>query len=148
MKCWGGWITNWNPDFQKHQPQICRWYHSNGRKWRGTKNLFSSVQLLSCVQLFVTPWIAVCQAFLSITNSRSSLKLTSIELVMPSSHLILCCPLLLLPRIPPSIRVFSNESTLRMRWPKYWNFSFSIIPSKDHPGLISFRMDWLDLLAV
>ena len=84
----------------------------------------------------------------SITNSRSLLKLMSIELVMPSSHLIFCHPLLLLPRIPPSIRVFSNESTLRMRWPKYWSFSFSIIPSKDHPGLISFRMDWLDLLAV
>ena len=84
----------------------------------------------------------------SITNSWSSLKLTSIESVMPSSHLILCCPLLLPPTIPPSIRVFSNESTLRMRWPKYWSFSFSISPSKEHPGLISFRMDWLDLLAV
>ena len=86
------------------------------------------------------------QASLSITNSRSSLKLMSIELVMPSSHLILCRPLLLLPPIPPSIRVFSTESTLRMRWPEYWSFSFSIIPSKEHPGLISFRMDWLDLL--
>ena len=85
---------------------------------------------------------------LSITNSRSSLKLTSIESVILSSHLILCCPLLLLPPIPPSIRVFSNESTLRMRWPKYWSFSFSITPSKEHPGLISFRMDWLDLLSV
>ena len=85
---------------------------------------------------------------LSITNSRSLLKLMSIESVMPSSHLILCCPLLLLPPIPPSIRVFSNESTLRMRWPKYWSFSFSISPSNEHPGLISFRMDWLDLLAV
>ena len=109
---------------------------------------FSSVQLLSHVQLFATPWIAAHQASLSITNSRSSLKLMSIESVMPSSHLILCCPLLLLPRIPPSIRVFSNDSTLHMRWPKYWSFSFSIIPSKEHPGLISFRMDWLDLLAV
>ena len=108
---------------------------------------FSSVQSLSHVRLFVTPWIAVCQASLSITDSWSSLKLTSIELVMPSSHLILCHPLLLLP-IPPSIRVFSNESTLRMRWPKYWSFSFSIIPSKEYPRLISFRMDWLDLLAV
>ena len=88
------------------------------------------------------------QASLSITNSRSSLRLTSIESVMPSSHLILCRPLLLLPPIPPSIRVFSNESTLRMRWPKYWSFRFSIIPSKEIPGLISFRMDWLDLLAV
>ena len=88
------------------------------------------------------------QASLSITNSRSSLKLTSVEPMMPSSHLILCRPLLLLPPIPPSIRVFSNESALRMRWPKYWRFSFSISPSKEHPGLISFRMDWLDLLAV
>ena len=94
------------------------------------------------------PWIAACQASLSITNSRSSLRLTSIESVMPSSHLILCIPLLLLPPIPPSIRVFSNESALHMRWPKYWSFSFSISPSKEHRGLISFRMDWLDLLAV
>ena len=109
---------------------------------------FSSVQLLSHVQLFATPLIAACQASLSITNSRNSLKLTSIESVMPSSHLILCHPLFLLPPIPPSIRVFSNESTLRMKWPKYWSLSFSIIPSKEHPGLISFRMDWLDLLAV
>ena len=93
-------------------------------------------------------WMAARQASLSITNSRSSLRLTSIESVMPSSHLILGRPLLLLPRIPPSIRVFSNESTLHMRWPKYWSFSFSIIPSKEIPGLISFRMDWLDLLAV
>ena len=107
-----------------------------------------SDQSLSHVRLFVTPWIAACQASLSITNSRSSLRLTSIESVMPSSHLILCCPLLLLPPIPPSIRVFSNESTLRIRWPKYWSFSFSISPSNEHPGLISFRMDWLDLLAV
>ena len=109
---------------------------------------FSSVQSLSCAWLFVTPWIAAHQSSLSITNSRSSLKLMSIESVTPSSHLILCHPLLLLPTIPPSIRVFSNESTLRMRWPKYWSFSFSISPSKEHPGLISFRMDWLDLLAV
>ena len=109
---------------------------------------FSSVQSLSRVQLFVTPWIAARQASLSITHSRSSLKFTSIEAVMPSSHLILRCPLFLLPPIPPSIRVFSNESTLHMRWPKYWSLSFSIIPSKEIPGLISFRMDWLDLLAV
>ena len=107
-----------------------------------------SVQLLSCVRFFVAPWIAACQASLSITNSQSSLRLTSIESVTPSSHLILCHPLLLLPPIPPSIRVFSNESTLLMKWPKYWSFSFSIIPSKEIPGLISFRMDWLDLLAV
>ena len=110
--------------------------------------LFSSVQLLSRVQLFATPWIAARQASLSITNSRSSLRLTSIESVMPSSHLILSRPLLLLPPIPPSIRVFSSESVLRMRWPKYWSFSFSIIPSKEIPGLISFRMDWLDLLEI
>ena len=109
---------------------------------------FSSVQSLSCVRLFATPWIAARQASLSITNSRSSLKLTSIESVVPSSHLILCRPLLLLPPIPLSIRVFSNESTLHMRCPRYWSFSFSIIPSNEHPGLISFRMDWLDLLAV
>ena len=103
---------------------------------------------LSRVQLFATPWIAAHQASLSITNFWSLLKLMSIESVTPSSHLILCHPLLLLPPIPPSIRVFSNESALRMRWPKYWSFSFSISPSKEHPGLISFRMDWLDLLAV
>ena len=109
---------------------------------------FSSVQLLSCARLFATPRTAARQASLFITNSRSSLRLTSIESVMPSSQLILGHPLLLLPPIPPSIRVFSNESTLRMRWPKYWSFSFSIIPSKEITGLISFRMDWLDLLAV
>ena len=100
---------------------------------------FSSVQSLSCVRLFVIPWIATHQASLSITNSRSSLRLKSIESVMPSSHLILCRPLLLLPPIPPSFRVFSNESTLRMRWPKYWSFSFSIISSKEIPGLISLQ---------
>jgi len=109
---------------------------------------FSSVQSLSRVQLFATPWITACQASLSITNSRSSLRLTSIKSVTPASHLILCCPVLLLHPIPPSIRVFSNESTLRMRWPKYWSFSFSIIPSKETPGLISFRMDWLDLQSI
>ena len=108
---------------------------------------FSSVQSLSCVRLFVTSWIAARQASLSITNSWSSLKFMSIELVTPSNHLILCHPLLLLPPIPPSW-LFSNESTLCMRWPKYWSFNFSIIPPKEHPGLISYRMDWLDLLAV
>ena len=108
----------------------------------------SSVQSLSHVWLFVTPWIEAHQASLSITNSQSSPKLMSIELVMPSSHLILCRPLLLLPPIPPSIMVFSNESTIRKGWPKYWSFSFSISPSNEHPGLISFQMDWLDLLAV
>ena len=112
-----------------------------------SNSVFSSVQSLNCVWLFATSWTAARQASLSITNSRSSLRLTSIEPVMPSSHLILCCPLLLLPPIPPSIRVFSNESALRMRWPKNWSFSFSISPSNEHPGLISFRMDWLDLLA-
>ena len=108
----------------------------------------SSVQLLSHDQLFATPWTIVCQVSLSITNSRSSLKFTFIESVMPSSHLILCRPLLLLPPIPPSIRVFSNESAVCIRWLKYWSFSFSISPSSEYSGLISFRMDWLDLLAV
>ena len=110
-------------------------------RWMNLSSV-QSVQLLSRVRLFATPWISAHQA------SRSSLKLMSIESVMPSSHLILCHPLLLLPPIPPSIRVFSNESTLHMRWPKYWSFSFSISLSNEHPGLISFRMDWLDLLAV
>ena len=110
--------------------------------------VLSSVQSLSCVRLFATPWITKCQASLSITNSQSLLKPMSIESVMPYSHFILCHPLLLLPPIPPSIRVFSNESTLCMRLPKYWSFSFSISPSNGHSGLISFRMDWLDLLAV
>ena len=107
---------------------------------------YHSVQFSRSVvsQLLVTPWIAAHQASLSITNSWSLPKLMSIELVMPSSHLILCHPFRLLPPIPPSIRVFSNESTLRMRWPKYWSFGFSISPSNEHPGLISFRMDWLD----
>ena len=109
---------------------------------------FSSVQSLSHVRLFATPWSPARQASLSITISRSSLRLMSIESVMLSSHLILCRPLLLLLPIPPSIRVFSSESTLRMMWLKYWSFSFSISPSNEHPGLISFRMDWLDLLAV
>ena len=109
---------------------------------------FSSVQSLSHVQLFATPWTAAHQASLSITNSQNSFKLTSIESVMPSSHLILCCPLLLLPSIFPSIRVFSNESALCIRWPKYCSFSFNISPFHEHPGLISFRMNWLVLLAV
>ena len=109
---------------------------------------FSSVQSLSGVWLLATPWTAARQASLSITNSWSSPKLMCIELVMPSSHLILCHPLLLLPPILPSIRVFSNESTRRMTWPKYWSFSIGISPSNEHPGLISFWMDWLDLLAV
>ena len=109
---------------------------------------FSSVQSLSCVQLFATPWTAAHRASLSFTISQSLLRLMSIESVMPSNHLILCCPLLLSPSIFPSIRVFSNESALHIRWPKYWSFSFSISPSKEYSGLISFRIDWLDLLAV
>ena len=108
----------------------------------------SSVHSLSCVQLFVTPWTAARQAFLSITNSQSLLKLMSIESVMPSIHLVLCRPLLLPPSIFPIIKVFSNELAFHIRWPKYWSFSFSIIPSKEHSELISFRMDSLDLLAV
>ena len=109
---------------------------------------FSSVQSHSCVWLFASPWTAAHQASLSITNSRSPPKPMSTQLVMPSNHLILCHPLLFLPLIFPSIRVFSNESALSIRWPKYWNFSFTISPSNEHPGLISFRMDWFDLLAV
>ena len=112
------------------------------------KNQFSSVQTLSCVWLLVTPWTAAGQASLSITNSRSLLKLMSIESVMPSNHLILCCSLLLMPSIFSSTRVFSDESALHIRWPKYWNFSFNISPYNEYSGLISFRMDWLDVLAV
>ena len=112
------------------------------------RNMPVVVQLLSCVRLFATPWTAACQPSLSITNSRSLLKLMSTESVMPSNHLILCHSLLLLPSIIPSIRVFSNELVLHIRWPKYWSFSFSISPSNEYSGLISFRMDWFDLLAV
>ena len=108
---------------------------------------FSSLQSLSHVQLFATLWTAACQASLSITNSRSLLKLMSIESVMPSNHLILCCPLILLPSIFPSSRVFSNESVLHIRWSKYWSFSFSISPSNEYSWMISFRIDWLDLLT-
>ena len=111
-------------------------------------NQLSSVQLFSRVRLFVTPWTAACQASLSITNSWSLLKLMSIESVMPSNHLVLCCPLLLLPSIFPSIRIFPNESVLCIRWSKYWSFSFSISPSNEYSGLISCRTDWFDLLAV
>ena len=111
-------------------------------------NQFRSVPSLSCVLLFANPWTAAHQASLSITNSQGLLKLMSVELVMPSNHLIFCCPLLLLPSIFSSIRVFSSESVLHTRWPKYWSFSFSINPSNEYSGLISFRMDWLDLLAV
>ena len=118
------------------------------RRWRRMSWFFSSVQSLSHVRLFATPWTAARQASLSITSSWSLPKLMSIESVMPSNHLILSHPLLLLPSIFPSIRGFSNESALRIRWPKYWSFSFNISPSSEHPGLISFSMDWLDLLAV
>ena len=127
------------PKYPSAEEQIKKTWHIHG--------VFTLVQSLSRVLLFATPWIAACQASLSITNSWSPPKLMSIKLVMPFSHLILCHPLLL-PPIPPSIRVFFKESTLRMRWPKYWSFSFSISPSSEHPGLISFRMDWLDLLVV
>ena len=122
--------------------------------WEAEANLMSpwvcirSVHSLSHVQLFATPWTTARQASLSIANSWSLLKLKSIKLVMPSNHLILCCPLLLLPSVFSSIKVFSNELVLHMWWPKYWSFSFSISPSNEHPGLISFRMDWLNLLAV
>ena len=109
---------------------------------------FTSVQLLSCLWFFATPWTAACQASMPITNSWGLPKLMSIELVMPSNHLFHCCPLLLLPSIFPRFRVFSNESVLHNRWPKYWSFSFNISPSNEHSGQISFRMDWLDLLAV
>ena len=112
------------------------------------QSVSQSVQSLSCVRLFATPWTTAHQASLSITNTWSLLKLMPMESVTPSSQLILCRPLLLLLQIPPSFRVFFNESTLLIRWPKYWSFSFSISPSNEHPGLISFRMDWLDLLAV
>ena len=126
-----------------------RWGYASIRSLFSSNKWPQSIQFSRCrVRLFATPWITARKASLSITNSRSSLRLTSIKSVMPSSHLILCHPLLLLPPIPPSIRVFSNESTLRMRWPKYWSFNFSISPSNEHPGLISFRIDWLDLLAV
>ena len=143
LPVWGWKRYDWN--------RIYGWGRGSRCWWCFVSNLIitlSSVQSLSRVRLFSTPWITALQASLSITNSWSLLKLMSIESVMPSSHLILCHPLPLLPPTPPSIRVFSNESILRMRWPKYWSFSFSISPSSEHPGLISFRMDWLDLLAV
>ena len=138
-------------------PKCCRLTRRQGKiqaekEELGSSCMFrektSSVQSLSRVQLFATPWTAACQASLFITNSRSPPKPMSIESVMPSNHLILCRPLLLLPSIFPSIRGFSDESALHIRWPKYWSFSFNISPSNEHPGLISFRMDWLDLLAV
>ena len=126
----------------------CRSHQGSPRHYIYIYIQFSSVQSLSHVRLFVTPWTAACQASLSITNSQSLFKLTSIESVMPSNHLILCRPLFFPPSIFPSIRIFSDESALHIRWPKYWSFSFNISPSNEYSGLISFRMDWLDLLAV
>ena len=130
-----------------HSVSLFHWFYWL-RKVFQEQIQFSSVQLLSRVRLFATPWTAALQASLSITSTRSLPKLMSIKWVMPSNHLLLCCPLLFLTSIFPSIRVFSNESAVHMRWPKYWSFSFNVSPSNEHPGLISFRMDWLDLLVV
>ena len=143
------WVNPWEAGGGCGVSWCPHWSHGS-IWWRCSFLLkqFSSVQSLSHVWLFATPWTAAHQVSLSITNSRSLLKLMSIELVMQSSHLILCHPFLLLPSIFPSIRVFSNESAIYIRWPKYWSFSFSISPSKEHTRLISFRMDWLNLLAV
>ena len=139
--CFSGWMYKlWNSQTKIIIQRYLKMSYQSIKRYGGNLNAYS-VHLLNRVRLFVTPWTAACQAFLSITNSRSSPRLMSIELVMPSNQLILCHPLLLLPSIFPSIRVFSNESTLHMRWPKYWSFSFSISPSNEHPGLISFRMD-------
>ena len=139
-------FTPWKESYDQPRQHIKKRRHYFANKVPSSQ--FSSAQSLSHVRLFATPCTTACQASLSITNSRSPPKLMCIESVMPSSHLILCCPLLLLSPIPPGIRIFSNESTLRIRWPKYWSFSLSISPSKEHPGLVSFRMDLLDLLAV
>ena len=143
------WVFVFSVSLLPSQKTLQLWHFWPPNVW--SKPLWHSVHFSSVCSVLsdsATPWIAARQASLSITNSRSSPKLMCTKSVMPSSHLILCHPLLLLPLIPPSIRVFSSESTLCMRWPKYWSFSFSISPSKEHPGLISFRMDWLDLLAV
>ena len=148
VNCRSWWWTRRPAVLQSMGSQWVRHDWATELNWTELMHLFSLVQSLSPVRLFVTPRTAACQASLSISNSRSLLKLMSIESVMPSNHLILCRHLLLLPPVPPSIRVFSSESTVHMRWPKYWSFSFSIIPSKEHPGLISFRIDNLDLLAV
>ena len=150
---WGELRDSRRPYFQNSPATflVNKWgkYHlGKSSEQMSIDSKFNSVQLLSRVQLFVTPWTAARQASLSITNSWSLLKLMSIESVMPSNHLILCHPLLLLPSIFPSIMFFSNESALHIRWPKYWSFSFNISTSNEHPGLIFFRMDWLDLLAV
>ena len=140
-------LVEGTPNCLVPQLEYLHWKNIIGNHFHNQLSI-SSVQSLSRVRLFVTWWIAARQPSLSITNSWSLHKPMSIESVMPSNHFILCHPLLLLPSIPPSIRVFSNESALRMRWPEYWSFSFSFSPSNEHPGLISFRMDWLDLLAV
>ena len=140
------WVFKWGDYINSNQENLG--ITSISVPSRDTEFIFSSVQSLSHVWLFVTPWTAACQASLSITNSQSLLKLMSIESVMPCNHLILCHPLLLLPSIFPRIRVFSSESVLHIRRPKYWSFSFSISSSNEYSGLISFRMDWLDLLAV
>ena len=141
-------MGSWEPVRDRHPSTQDPWFGEGSTRWIPVPPPFLSVQSLSRVRLFATPWTAARQASLSITNSWSLLKPMFIKSVMPSSYLILCHPLLLLPPIPPSIRVFSNKSTLRIRWPNYWSFSFSISPSNEHPGLISFRMDWLNLLAV
>ena len=137
-------------DPQRQNPSLPYKLNKHGPKERETQShkSLAVVQSLSCFRLFVTPWTAAQKAALSFTISQSLLKLMSIESVMPSNHLILCLPLLLLPSVFPSIKVFSSESVLRIRWPKYWNVSLSISPSNEYSGLISFRMDWLDLLAV
>ena len=141
-----GWLYSMAPRENKKRKESKSWTLGG---WVGLiSRCFSSVQLLSCLQSFATPWTVARQASLSITNSWSLLKLMSIESVMPSNHLSFCRPLLHLPSTFPSIRVFSNESVLHIRWPKYWNFSFSISPSNEHSGLISFRIDWLDLLGI
>ena len=151
-KCeWHSFFLLFMMDYRQcsqHGHRHWKHFHRNFHSILCSHRTFTSVQSLNHVRLFVTPWTTACQASLSITNSQSPPKPMSIDSVMPSNHLVLCCPLLLLPPIPPSIRVFSNESTLHMRWPKYWSFSFNISPSNEHPGLISFRMDRLDLLAV
>ena len=135
----------WEKWWKKRRGVLSRILAKWGPRWLSR---LTSVQLLNPVWLFATPWTVACQASLSFTNFRSLLKFMSIESLMPSNHLVLCCPLLLLPSIFPKIRVSSNESALCIRWPKYWNFSFSISPSNEYPGLISFRIDWFDLLAV
>ena len=144
---WSTPKSDWLYSLQPKMKKLCRVSKNKTRSWLWLRS-WTSVQSLSHVWLFATPWNVAHQASLSITSSQSLLKLTSIELVMPSNHLILCCPLLLLPSNFLGIRVFSNESVLCIRWSKYWSFSFNLSPSNEYSGLISFRIDWLDLLAV